>query len=131
MSGVVIGGPRALLRLEALCVLVAATVAYGQQEGSWWLYGALFLTPDLAMLGYLAGRKVGAFFYNVGHWYALPLACIAWGGLAQTPSILSVGLIWAAHIGFDRFLGYGLKYADGFGVTHLGLMDRLGLAAGR
>jgi len=26
----------------------------------------------------------------------------------------------SAHIGFDRALGYGLKYSKGFGYTHLG-----------
>jgi len=31
-----------------------------------------------------------------------------------------MALIWAAHIGFDRFLGYGLKYPVAFRVTHLG-----------
>jgi hypothetical protein len=38
----------------------------------------------------------------------------------------SVALIWLAHIGFDRALGYGLKYKAGFGFTHLG---RIGPAA--
>jgi Domain of unknown function (DUF4260) len=29
-----------------------------------------------------------------------------------------------AHIGFDRMLGYGLKYASGFGDTHLSRIGR-------
>jgi hypothetical protein len=29
-------------------------------------------------------------------------------------------LIDLAHVGFDRMLGYGLKYGTGFGDTHLG-----------
>ena len=33
-------------------------------------------------------------------------------------------LIWAAHIGFDRALGYGLKYPTSFGETHLGRIGR-------
>jgi hypothetical protein len=37
-----------------------------------------------------------------------------------------LALIWLAHIGIDRALGYGLKYASGFGFTHLG---RIGPAA--
>ena len=32
----------------------------------------------------------------------------------------AAALIWIAHIGLDRALGYGLKYATGFGDTHLG-----------
>ncbi|GJE03577.1 DUF4260 domain-containing protein [Methylobacterium isbiliense] len=131
MSGVVTGGPRTLLRLEGLGVLVAATVAYGQQDRGWWLYAALFLAPDLTMLGYLAGRRAGATLYNFGHWYALPLACMAWGSFAQAPLLVTVGLIWAAHIGFDRALGYGLKYASGFGISHLGLLARPSTASSR
>jgi len=37
----------------------------------------------------------------------------------------AISIIWIAHIGFDRSLGYGLKYADGFGYTHLGLIGKL------
>jgi hypothetical protein len=33
--------------------------------------------------------------------------------------LLPVALIWINHIGVDRLLGYGLKYADGFKWTHL------------
>jgi hypothetical protein len=29
-------------------------------------------------------------------------------------------LIWIAHIGLDRAIGYGLKYPTGFRDTHLG-----------
>jgi hypothetical protein len=29
-------------------------------------------------------------------------------------------VIWVAHIGFDRLLGYGLKYPTAFKDTHLG-----------
>ena len=76
------------------------------------------------MLGYLAGRKAGAALYNAGHWYGLPFVYIAWGVFEQAPQVLAVGLIWAAHIGIDRALGYGLKYPDGFDVTHLGLIGR-------
>ncbi|MEO9337092.1 DUF4260 domain-containing protein [Mesorhizobium sp. SB112] len=122
MSGYVTGTPKLLLRLEGLCVLAVATAAYQQQSLSWWVFAVLFLAPDLSMSGYLAGRKVGAAVYNAGHSYALPLACIAWGASEPRQMVLAVGLIWAAHIGFDRALGYGLKYSSGFGVSHLGLI---------
>ena len=36
----------------------------------------------------------------------------------------TVALIWAAHVGFNRTLGYGLKYASAFGHTHLGLVGK-------
>ncbi|GLR92489.1 hypothetical protein GCM10007858_01070 [Bradyrhizobium liaoningense] len=44
-------------------------------------------------------------------------------GLAS-PLTLSIALIWLAHIGIDRALGYGLKYSAGFSFTHLGRIGR-------
>ena len=44
------------------------------------------------------------------------------------PSAVAVALIWLAHIGIDRALGYGLKYEAGFGFTHLGRIGRQGKA---
>ena len=42
------------------------------------------------------------------------------------PSALAMhlALIWSAHIGFDRALGYGLKYDTGFSFTHLGRIGK-------
>jgi hypothetical protein len=114
------GWPRRLLRLEGMAVFAAALVIYAHIGSSWWLFAGLFFVPDLSMLGYLAGQRTGAMLYNLGHWYAFPAACIAWGCAGQSTLPLIVGLIWAAHIGLDRALGYGLKYAEGFGFTHLG-----------
>ena len=37
---------------------------------------------------------------------------------------LAVGLVWLAHIGIDRALGYGLKYQAGFAFTHLGRIGK-------
>ncbi len=124
MSGTVTGAPNVLLLLEALFVLIAAAAAYARSDANWWMFAILFLAPDLSMLGYLAGRKAGAAIYNAGHWYGLPFACIAWGVFGQASLVLALGLIWIAHIGFDRALGYGLKYSDGFGFSHLGLMSK-------
>ncbi len=120
-SGAVTGTPNLLLRLEAFLIAVGACVAYARLGMSWWLFALLILAPDLSMLGYLAGPKAGAALYNFGHWYGVPSACIAWGALGPNPLVLAIGLIWVARIGFDRALGYGLKYVDGFGFTHLGL----------
>jgi hypothetical protein len=47
----------------------------------------------------------------------------------NSPLTLSIAMIWLAHIGFDRALGYGLKYTTGFGYTHLGRIGRTSPAA--
>ena len=124
MPGIVSGAPRILLRLEALLVAMAALVFYAKMEMSWWLFVALFLVPDLSMAGYIAGRKTGAAVYNMAHWSGLPIAFITWGFYRASSEFVAVGLIWAAHIGLDRALGYGLKYSGGFGVSHLGLIGK-------
>jgi hypothetical protein len=117
--GVVAGAPNLLLRAEGAAVLTGSLVAYGWLGGSWWVLAALFLAPDLFMLGYLRGPRIGAAVYNLGHSYVVTLGVVALGLGAGWPGLAAVGLIWTAHIGFDRMLGYGLKYARGFKATHL------------
>lgn len=118
MDGAVRGSARAWLRVEGLVVLLFAAWLYAEGDFSWVLFAALFFVPDVSFAGYLAGPRAGAVVYNVGHSYVGPLA-LALGSIAagRTPEL---ALIWAAHIGFDRALGYGLKYPSGFGDTHLG-----------
>jgi hypothetical protein len=78
------------------------------------------LLPDAAMAGYLRGSRLGAQLYNLAHSTVLPAAMIGLGWWQSRPLVLALGLIWLAHIGFDRLLGYGLKYDDHFQHTHLG-----------
>lgn len=86
-------------------------------------FAALFLAPDVAFLGYLAGPRVGAAAYNTTHSTLGPLALAAIGVL-YAPDAMPLALIWLAHIGFDRALGYGLKYGSAFADTHLGRVGR-------
>jgi hypothetical protein len=124
MSGETTGAVRTVLRLEGLCVLIAASVAYSKFGLGWGTFALFFLTPDISFLGYLAGPKVGAVSYNLAHSYIGAVVCLAAGVMLPAPTILCIGLIWCAHIGFDRALGYGLKYSAGFGFTHLGRIGR-------
>lgn len=122
MHGYVQGAPNVLLRVEGLAATALAAFAYWHWGAGWGVFALLFLAPDLAMLGYLAGPRTGAIAYNLAHTHAGPLACLAAGMALSWPAATQAGLIWAAHVGFDRFLGYGLKYGAGFGFTHLGLV---------
>ncbi len=38
--------------------------------------------------------------------------------------VVGASLIWIAHIGFDRMIGYGLKYITAFGHTRLSLKGK-------
>ena len=118
------GGVRTLLRLEGLTLFAGMTLLYWIWDGSWWMYAILFLVPDLSFAGYLAGPKAGAVVYNTAHSYLAPVALMTAGFAAASPLVLSIAMIWLAHIGIDRALGYGLKYADGFGFTHLGRIGK-------
>jgi hypothetical protein len=111
------------LRLEALAVAIAAVVLYARTGASWWLF-LLWPLPDLSMLGYLASPCRGARYYNAVHSYVLPAVLAAAGLLLRAPLMLPLSLIWINHIAVDRLLGYGLKYSDGFGYTHLGRVDK-------
>lgn len=111
--------PGIMLRVEGLAVLAAALVLYREGDVSWWAFIVLFLAPDLGMAGYLAGPVVGAVAYNVTHFEALPVVLAVVGVVAPSDWCVALGLIWLAHIGLDRALGYGLKYPSGFKDTHL------------
>ena len=125
-TGAATGGVRTLLRLEGLALFIGMTLVYAIWGGSWWVYAILFLAPDLSFAGYLAGPRIGAIVYNAAHSYIAP-ALLAVASLgAPSPRTLPVALIWLAHIGIDRALGYGLKYSEGFGFTHLGRIGKQG-----
>lgn len=111
--------PVLLQRLEGLAALGLGVVAYIWLGQSWWTFALLFFAPDLFMLGYLRSPRLGALVYNLGHTYAAP-ALLALLGLAIGPLAYGLAAIWAAHIGFDRLLGYGLKLDTAFDQTHLG-----------
>jgi Domain of unknown function (DUF4260) len=122
----VTGMPRLLLRLEGAGLGVLACLAYWRIGESGWLFAALILAPDLSFLAYLAGPRIGAVVYNGVHTLLGPILVALWGLTFATdqPFYFAVSLVWAAHIGFDRMLGYGLKYPDGFAFTHLGRIGR-------
>jgi len=108
-----------LLRLEGASLLVLSLFFYHQSHASWILFAVLFLSPDLFMLGYLVNPRIGARVYNSVHTLFGPGVLIAIAILASKWQLLPFALIWTAHIGFDRMLGYGLKYPTRFQDTHL------------
>jgi hypothetical protein len=123
-TGAVTGGLKTLLRLEGLTLFAGMTLLYAVWGGSWWIYAILFLAPDLSFAAYLSGPRIGAIVYNAAHSYMAPVALLTTGFALPSPLLLSFAMIWMAHIGIDRALGYGLKYEAGFGFTHLGRIGK-------
>ena len=113
-----------LLRLEGLAVAAVSAALYARTGASWWLFATLWLVPDLSMLGYLGRPCRAARIYNAVHTYVLPGSLALSTLLLHVPVLLPLALIWINHIGVDRALGYGLKYSDGFGWTHLGQLGK-------
>jgi hypothetical protein len=126
-AGAATGGVKILLRLEGLALFIGMTLLYGIWDGSWWVYVILFLVPDISFAAYLAGPKFGALVYNAAHSYLGPMALMTTGFASGEPLTLSIAMIWLAHIGIDRALGFGLKYEAGFAFTHLGRIGRKGV----
>lgn len=131
MMGATTGGVRWLLRAEGLCVFAAAMLMYARSGAGWGTFALFFLVPDLSFFGYLAGPRIGALCYNAAHSHIGALTCLVAGSLLAMPTLSIAGLIWVAHIGIDRALGYGLKYVSGFGYTHLGRIGRDAVAVAR
>jgi hypothetical protein len=125
-EGTVTGAPRTWLRGEAAVLLAGSLIAYSSTRQPWWLVPLVVLLPDLTMAGYLAGTRAGAVSYNLAHATPLPAVLVVLGWWQHRPLILALGLVWVAHIGFDRILGYGLKYGDSFQHTHLGWLSQAG-----
>lgn len=110
--------PRRLLHIEGACIF-ALTLWFYQSGGyKWWIFAVLFLTPDLAMLGYLKDVKLGTICYNAVHTLSVPVVVLLIGLVGVAPRCIPYALIWISHIALDRMLGFGLKYPTAFKDTH-------------
>ena len=117
---VVHGGVRVWLRVEGLAAFAVSALLYARSGGGWGAFPLRIPAPDLSILGCAAGARAGAAAYDVAHSYTLPLALAAVGLLVGSGRMVGLALVWTAHIGIDRALGYGLKYSTSFQDTHLG-----------
>lgn len=125
MSASGTGAVSIILGLEGLLVMVGALLAYDKFGSDWKTFARFFLAPDLMFFGFLAGARVGAISYNFSHSYNGAVVCLIASQLFASSLLLTIGIIWCAHIGFDRALGCGLKYATGFKYNHLGHIGRI------
>ncbi len=111
--------PKIFLHAEGFFLLVTSLVLYANLGFSWLTFALLFLVPDVSMLGYLRDKKFGALVYNLVHTTTAPLGVFLSLFALGRPESYWFPLIWIAHIGFDRLMGYGLKYDTAFKDTHL------------
>lgn len=113
-----------LLQLEELAqFIVALLLLYFLFDVSWWWYLLLFLGPDISMLGYLGGNRIGAFSYNLFHHKGVALLVATLGFIVDLPELITIGIVLYGHSAMDRTFGFGLKYEKGFKFTHLGELN--------
>jgi Domain of unknown function (DUF4260) len=112
------------MRVDAAALFIVTLWACRAANISWPWFFALFLVPDLSMLGYVFGPRVGAVTYNTGHLYAWPVALLATALASHRSWAMTAALIWIAHIAFDNVVGYGLKSPTGFEHTIYGPIGR-------
>ena len=93
----------------------------------WWVYILLAIGPDISMLGYILGNRIGADSYNLFHHKAVAIIVFAIGIALNSPvgDMVSIaGIVLFGHSSLDRMLGYGLKLPQGFNYTHLGMIGK-------
>jgi len=111
---------KTLIKLEEVMMFVLGIFMFGLLGYSWWWFVALILLPDIGMVGYLLGDKVGAIAYNIFHHKGLAILFYFLGMYFSIPICQLAGIILFSHASMDRIFGYGLKYNKGFKYTHLG-----------
>jgi Domain of unknown function (DUF4260) len=116
-----------ILKLEELAMFLASLILLYVFKVEWWWYLIMFIGPDVSMLGYLAGNKLGAWSYNLFHHKGIALLTCVMAFLLKlefplfdSDWIFVLGIVLFGHSSMDRFFGYGLKYENGFKFTHLG-----------
>ena len=113
-----------LIKLEELFLFILGIFLFSQLDYAWLWFWALLLAPDLGMLGYLGGTKLGATTYNLVHHRGVAVGLYLLGVYVSSQGMLLAGVMIFAHASLDRVFGYGLKYTDSFQHTHLGMVGK-------
>jgi hypothetical protein len=108
-------------RLESVAILAGCLALYQARDHSWGFFALLFFIPDLSILMYNFGPRIGGISYNLAHTFLWGIALGAIALLTANALVEQIALIWAAHAAFDRAIGWGLKYPDSFCNTDMGV----------
>ena len=112
------------IKLEEAALFAFSIYSLSSLSADWWWYLLLVLGPDISMLGYLAGNKVGAVCYNFFHHKAVAVVVIIVGLLIPDLLLQLTAIVLFGHSSMDRMFGYGLKTSEGFKYTHLGVIGK-------
>lgn len=115
---------KTVIQLEELALFLFGIFLFNQLQFAWWWFLVLILTPDIGMIGYVFGPKIGAWSYNVFHHRGTAISIYLLGIYLASPPVQLAGIILFSHAAMDRLMGYGLKYETGFKDTHLGSLEK-------
>ncbi|HET8737556.1 MAG TPA: DUF4260 domain-containing protein [Pricia sp.] len=111
---------KTLIKLEEGAMFALGICLFSLLDYGWWWFLILLLAPDIGMIGYVFGNRIGAISYNIFHHKGLAIAIYLIGMYLSLPLCQLAGIILFSHAAMDRIFGYGLKYEKGFKFTHLG-----------
>ena len=101
-----------LVKIEELAQVLLSIYLFSRLPYAWWLFPLFFFAPDLSLVGFLAGKRVGALTYNVVHHKAIAVGAFLLGSLSGVPLLSLIGVLLFGHSSFDRALGLGLLDAN-------------------
>jgi hypothetical protein len=113
-----------ILKLEEAAMFVLSVYGISLFHGSWWVYLLILIAPDISLMGYIAGNKIGAICYNLFHHKGVAIAIFLTGFVLKDEWAQIIGIILFGHSSMDRMLGYGLKLSQRFKYTHLGMIGK-------
>lgn len=113
-----------IIKLEEAAMLLLSIYALYILNLEWWWYLIMIFGPDISMIGYFGGNKIGAVCYNLFHHKGVAVAIFIAGLLLPYFLIQVIGIILFGHSSMDRLFGYGLKTEEGFKYTHLGIIGK-------
>ena len=112
------------LKLEELAQFVFGIYLFSNLDFEWWWFLVLILLPDMSMIGYAFGNKIGAYSYNFFHHKGVAILVYLLGIYLGSSVVELIGIILFSHSAMDRMFGYGLKYTTSFNDTHLGKIGK-------
>jgi len=113
-----------IIRLEELAMAGLSIYALARYQADWWWYLLLVIGPDISMIAYSGGNKVGASVYNLFHHKGIAVLITFAGFVMSIDWLVMSGIVLFGHSSMDRFFGYGLKTEQDFKYTHLGIIGR-------
>ena len=113
-----------LIKWEEAAMFLLSIVLISRLPYAWYWWLVWILAPDLSMVAYLGGNRVGAIGYNIVHHKGVAIMLYLVGLFMRHPALEYAGMILFGHSSMDRGMGYGLKYFSGFQNTHLGRIGK-------